>query len=181
MLPARIRLMISSASVTSDMRGKCVRQKSTNVIQVMKNTETGNILIMNCPDPCINRGECLDLVGDYNCTCQAGYEGRNCEININEERKEPKFDISPELSCSLNEILFSSKLWAPGCPSVRARPVWERRDLCGQGGRLCLCLLARLHRERLRGGDQWMPAQPLHQRGSLYWPQQWLWLPVYSR
>ena len=42
--------------------------------------------MMNCPDPCINRGECQDLVGDYRCNCKPGYEGRNCEININEER-----------------------------------------------------------------------------------------------
>ena len=44
--------------------------------------------MVNCPDPCINRGECQDLVGDYRCNCQPGYEGRNCEININEERTE---------------------------------------------------------------------------------------------
>ena len=45
-----------------------------------------NYIFIFYPDPCINRGECQDLVGDYRCNCKPGYEGRNCEININEER-----------------------------------------------------------------------------------------------
>ena len=36
MLLVRIKLMTSSASATSDTWGKSVRQKSTNVIQVIK-------------------------------------------------------------------------------------------------------------------------------------------------
>ena len=34
--------------------------------------------------PCRNQGACTNLVGGYACTCAAGFEGNNCEININE-------------------------------------------------------------------------------------------------
>lgn len=78
--------MISSVSATSATWGKCVRQKSMNVIQVIFVYYQLNLTsLMNFPDPCINKGECQDLVGDYRCNCKPGYEGRNCEININEE------------------------------------------------------------------------------------------------
>ena len=30
-------------------------------------------------NPCLNNGTCTDLVYDYNCTCEHGYFGRNCE------------------------------------------------------------------------------------------------------
>ena len=29
--------------------------------------------------PCIN-GNCFDQINDYNCTCEHGYTGTNCEI-----------------------------------------------------------------------------------------------------
>ena len=32
-------------------------------------------------DPCQNGGNCTDGVNDYNCTCAAGYTGRNCSIS----------------------------------------------------------------------------------------------------
>jgi hypothetical protein len=31
------------------------------------------------PNPCLNSGTCTDLKYDYNCTCDHGYFGRNCE------------------------------------------------------------------------------------------------------
>ncbi|XP_006770728.1 PREDICTED: coagulation factor X-like [Myotis davidii] len=31
-------------------------------------------------NPCLNQGRCKDGLGEYNCTCQEGYEGRNCEL-----------------------------------------------------------------------------------------------------
>jgi hypothetical protein len=30
-------------------------------------------------NPCLNNGTCTDLVYNYNCTCEHGYFGRNCE------------------------------------------------------------------------------------------------------
>ena len=27
---------------------------------------------------------CTDLINGYNCSCEAGYTGQNCEVNINE-------------------------------------------------------------------------------------------------
>ena len=29
--------------------------------------------------PCQNGGTCTDLINAYNCTCEEGYEGTNCE------------------------------------------------------------------------------------------------------
>ena len=30
--------------------------------------------------PCMNGATCLNLPGDYNCTCAPGYEGLNCDM-----------------------------------------------------------------------------------------------------
>ncbi|XP_077869577.1 vitamin K-dependent protein Z-like [Saccoglossus kowalevskii] len=38
--------------------------------------------------PCIY-GECTDLVNAYTCNCSAGYNGTNCELNINECLSDP--------------------------------------------------------------------------------------------
>ncbi|MBN2693900.1 lamin tail domain-containing protein, partial [bacterium] len=35
-------------------------------------------------NPCLNGGSCVDGVNSYSCNCLAGYEGTNCETNINE-------------------------------------------------------------------------------------------------
>ena len=29
--------------------------------------------------PCVNGGQCVDTINSYMCTCQAGYEGAQCE------------------------------------------------------------------------------------------------------
>ncbi|CAH3105491.1 unnamed protein product [Porites lobata] len=37
--------------------------------------------IDDCADgPCENGGSCTDAVNDYNCSCVAGYTGKNCSI-----------------------------------------------------------------------------------------------------
>nr|XP_049692713.1 agrin isoform X2 [Helicoverpa armigera] len=35
--------------------------------------------------PCKNNGSCIPLLNEYKCTCRDGYQGRNCEIQINVE------------------------------------------------------------------------------------------------
>ena len=30
--------------------------------------------------PCMNNGTCIDGLNNYNCQCEAGYTGLNCEI-----------------------------------------------------------------------------------------------------
>ena len=32
------------------------------------------------PNPCVNGATCTDGLNDYNCTCVAGYGGKNCSI-----------------------------------------------------------------------------------------------------
>lgn len=34
--------------------------------------------------PCLNLGECQDQFNEFNCSCAAGWEGKVCEIEINE-------------------------------------------------------------------------------------------------
>jgi len=34
--------------------------------------------------PCTHGSQCVDLVKDYKCTCFPGYDGKNCENDINE-------------------------------------------------------------------------------------------------
>ena len=34
--------------------------------------------------PCLNNGTCVDGVADYTCDCQPGYEGKECQIEVNE-------------------------------------------------------------------------------------------------
>lgn len=29
--------------------------------------------------PCENRGDCIDLFDDYQCICDIGFRGKNCE------------------------------------------------------------------------------------------------------
>jgi hypothetical protein len=34
--------------------------------------------------PCVHDSRCVDLVKDYECACHPGYEGKNCEQDVNE-------------------------------------------------------------------------------------------------
>ena len=33
------------------------------------------------PNPCQNRGACVDQVDAYNCTCEQGFVGKDCETS----------------------------------------------------------------------------------------------------
>ena len=35
-------------------------------------------------NPCQNNGTCEDLVDNFNCTCVSGFQGRTCEINVDD-------------------------------------------------------------------------------------------------
>ena len=41
------------------------------------------------PNPCVNDGDCRDLINGYLCNCKDGFTGTNCEININECDPDP--------------------------------------------------------------------------------------------
>lgn len=32
-------------------------------------------------EPCQNEGVCIDLVNSYMCTCQEGWEGKDCDLS----------------------------------------------------------------------------------------------------
>lgn len=40
-------------------------------------------------DPCVNNATCVDLVGGYSCICGPGWNGTNCEMNIQECSSDP--------------------------------------------------------------------------------------------
>lgn len=35
-------------------------------------------------NPCKNNGTCIDLIGSFNCTCVTGFNGTQCENNIDD-------------------------------------------------------------------------------------------------
>ncbi|XP_043914307.1 protein crumbs homolog 1-like [Protopterus annectens] len=41
------------------------------------------------PNPCFNSGFCKDLFNDFSCTCRTGWEGRLCNLNIDECNSNP--------------------------------------------------------------------------------------------
>ena len=51
-------------------------------------------------NPCKNNGTCNSLVGSYNCTCQMGFTGKYCHLNIYAGVYEYKY----KLNISINEV-----------------------------------------------------------------------------
>ena len=33
---------------------------------------------------CNGRGQCIDLINDFNCDCNPGYTGKDCEVDIDD-------------------------------------------------------------------------------------------------
>ncbi|PFX23088.1 Fibropellin-1 [Stylophora pistillata] len=56
--------------------------------------------------PCKNNSTCTDLIGDFLCSCQPGYTGKECDTNIDECQDQPCFnngtchDFINNYSCS---------------------------------------------------------------------------------
>ncbi|XP_052682659.1 fibropellin-3-like [Crassostrea angulata] len=47
-------------------------------------------MINEClPGICLNNGTCTDLVNDYQCDCVSGFNGTNCENNIDDCSPDP--------------------------------------------------------------------------------------------
>ena len=46
--------------------------------------EDGQDLCTHTSEPCLNGGECIDLLFDYECRCVPGFVGPICELNIND-------------------------------------------------------------------------------------------------
>ena len=64
----------------------------------------GEINIDECAvDPCVH-GECKDGIAEYNCICEPGWEGKNCEIEINECAR---YQPCAHGSCTGKTITFS--------------------------------------------------------------------------
>ena len=39
---------------------------------------------VNYNNPCLNLGTCYNIYGGYVCACPTGFDGQNCELNLNE-------------------------------------------------------------------------------------------------
>ena len=76
-------------------------EKLTTGVTILQgdNCETN---IDDCdPDPCLNSGQCIDLINDYKCPCKPGFKGKNCE-NCTDGRLSCESE-SNEMNCVLHE------------------------------------------------------------------------------
>lgn len=84
--PVLTSRMTSGVAVPWASRGNSVRFDHPDFRLFVKIDQFFKININDCEsNPC--QGEesyCYDLVNSYECKCQAGLEGRSCEINIDE-------------------------------------------------------------------------------------------------
>ena len=60
----------------------CVRESDGSVNCICpagyNGTNCSNYIGMCIPNPCMNNGNCQDLINNYTCQCTSGYAGRNC-------------------------------------------------------------------------------------------------------
>ncbi|PFX23092.1 Fibropellin-1 [Stylophora pistillata] len=95
--------------------------------------------------PCKNNSTCTDLIGDFFCSCQPGYTGKQCEININECQDQPCanngtcHDLVNNFTCSCTQGFqgFNCEEDVDECMSSPCL----QNSTCENvfGGFLCLC------------------------------------------
>lgn len=67
--------------------------------------------------PCNNNATCINLINDYECHCPAGYEGKDCSLNIDECEPMPCMKGSTcidginEYTCVCQEGLTGMEYW----------------------------------------------------------------------
>ena len=52
--------------------------------------------------PCLNNGYCIDGVDEYTCSCPFGYEGKNCENEIDECSEQGQYQVCHEYATCAN-------------------------------------------------------------------------------
>ena len=63
---------------------------NTILVTIMTKIQTLYADIDECASsPCQNGGTCVDDVNSYNCNCDVGYSGANCEVDIDECASNP--------------------------------------------------------------------------------------------
>ncbi|XP_078544754.1 coagulation factor IX [Lissotriton helveticus] len=77
--------------VAGNLERECAEERCSfeEAREVFENTEKTNEFWKEYIDgnqcdsnPCLNAGVCKDDISAYNCWCQLGYEGKNCELEI---------------------------------------------------------------------------------------------------
>ena len=98
-IPANVK---TTGHVTMELRGNCTICKlfnnlnnfiflfflNSSVVETVYIVIIASLLFLpfldtdDCdPHPCVNNGTCTDMVNNYTCACQPGFEGRNCTIS----------------------------------------------------------------------------------------------------
>lgn len=89
--------LVATAPLVATRTGRttaCVRVVSKERIARLIPTIVHHVSFAHClpffgidffvADPCQNGGTCLDDIGDYTCLCVNGFEGKQCDIDIDE-------------------------------------------------------------------------------------------------
>ncbi|XP_026748193.2 cubilin [Galleria mellonella] len=88
------------------------------------------------PHTCQNGGTCLNLLNGYHCLCPSNWEGRNCEVDVNECRN----FVGTDLGCQNGAICINR----PGTYECLCRSGWlgvhcTRREKDCSGGNYEMC------------------------------------------
>ena len=50
-------------------------------------------------EPCLHDGTCTNTIGDYECSCPSGYQGKDCEIRVSRcYHKHMKNLVAPKIA-----------------------------------------------------------------------------------
>ena len=65
------------------------------------------------PSPCQNGSTCAlkDVVGGYECTCQSGYTGVNCTLDVDECNQSELLVISNPVTLDILHVVTHRSLW----------------------------------------------------------------------
>ena len=47
--------------------------------------------------PCLHGGTCTNKIGDYECACPSGYQGKDCEIRVSRDDTHDRNIFGPEV------------------------------------------------------------------------------------
>ena len=93
--------------------------------------------------PCQNNGECKNLNQSYSCSCDEGFAGKNCQVNLTHcasvscsRRGQCRLDQDDNISCKcdenwrgkISELGWSRKRqnWrSPNCLSCQISCIWQ--------------------------------------------------------
>ncbi|XP_048481076.1 cubilin-like [Plutella xylostella] len=108
--------------------------RQATVIHRLRNAIRDGVTGDKCePRPCQNGGTCLSLVNDYHCLCPSNWEGKDCNLDVNECRN----FAGTDLGCQNGATCINR----PGSYECLCRSGWfglhctrKAKDCLGSGG-----------------------------------------------